>query len=133
MKTTEAQSSKVSTIPSLQQELTDFVMQTEQRLQDIAVKLSACRDQQRTQSFTEPTCDQNPPTFIDQLETPETDVEVDVEIDAEAEFPTPAENTVPDSQPGVLHPELDPADPLARLQAIKQRIAARIDQHDASN
>lgn len=125
MKTTEDQRSKVSTIPSLQQELTEFVSQTEQRLQELAVKLSACSDRQRTPSVAELRCDQDPPAFIEQPETRQ--------FDAEIEFPAPAEGSVPDSRTGVLHPELDPADPLTRLQAIKQRIAERIDQQDASN
>lgn len=120
----QANRPNVPAIQALQQELQDFVTQTEQRLQALASNLSACRQSQTIL----PTCDQGPePSSLETAELLDA-----FEFETEIKLPTPAEDAAAKPQASVAHPDLDATDPLVRLNAIKQRIAARIDQHDGS-
>lgn len=121
MKNSNDQRYNLQTIPSLQQELNEFVMQTEQRLQELAGTLSACRDSQRPAAATKP-----PRIEITQQPlalTPES----------QHQEPEPAPPSYQANPENATESNIDDADPLARLNAIKQRLAARMDHHNASN
>ncbi len=109
MRTDNAPRVKSQTLPSLQQELTDFVSHTEQRLNELSGSLSDFR--QRKATTTRP------------VEVVQAEAAPVVATDSVA-FPNE------DDKAQENESNLRQTDPLARLKAIKDRLAAQIDDRD---